>query len=88
MDSLENGDLPSQTTIYYLLYNGILGDKRPESGNVLTQAVLDALLALHAQTTAPQAPLVVYGEACRLGEAKLKAVNVTFKHIPYDVKAR
>jgi adenine-specific DNA-methyltransferase len=72
----------------YLLFNGILGDKRPASGNVLTQAVLDALLTLHATTPEPQAPLLVYGEACRLGEARLKQANVTFRHIPYDVRAR
>jgi adenine-specific DNA-methyltransferase len=72
----------------YLLFNGILGDKRPASGNVLTQAVLDALLALHATTAAPSAPLLVYGEACRLGPQRLAQARVTFKHIPYDVKAR
>ena len=77
-----------QRTAYYLLFNGILGDKRPASGNVLTSAVLDALLALHASTPHPDAPLVVYGEACRLGEARLALARVTFKHIPYDVKAR
>jgi adenine-specific DNA-methyltransferase len=77
-----------RATAYYLLFNGILKDKRPASGNVLTQAVLDALLQLHASTPRPDAPLVVYGEACRLGEERLKRANVTFKHIPYDVKAR
>jgi adenine-specific DNA-methyltransferase len=77
-----------RATAYYLLFNGILKDKRPASGNVLTQAVLDALLLLHASTPRPDAPLVVYGEACRLGEERLKRANVTFKHIPYDVKAR
>ena len=72
----------------YLLFNGILGDKRPASGNVLTREVLDALLTLHAGTPAPAAPLLVYGEACRLGPERLKQANVTFRHIPYDVKAR
>ena len=72
----------------YLLFNGILGDRRPAGGNVLTTAVLDALLAQHATTPAPKAPLVVYGEACRLGPARLALANVTFRHIPYDVKAR
>ena len=72
----------------YLLFNGILKDKRPAGGNVLTQAVLDALLALHATTPEPTAPLLVYGEACRLGEARLAQAHVTFKHIPYDVRAR
>ena len=72
----------------YLLFNGILGDKRPASGNVLTRDVLDALLALHATTPEPAAPLLVFGEACRLGPERLKLANVTFRHIPYDVKAR
>ena len=72
----------------YLLFNGILGDKRPASGNVLTRDVLAALLALHSTTADPQAPLLVYGEACRLGAERLKQANVTFKHIPYDVRGR
>ena len=78
----------------YLLYNGILKDKRPESGNVLTAAVLDALLTLHAQVCASAGlgaqdiPLTVYGEACRQGEGRLERAGVTFKHIPYDVRAR
>ena len=72
----------------YLLFNGILGDKRPAGGNVLTREVLGALQALHAGTPAPAAPLLVYGEACRLGPERLKQANVTFRHIPYDVKAR
>jgi adenine-specific DNA-methyltransferase len=75
----------------HLLFNGILKDKRPASGNVLTQAVLDALLALHAQvhgTAAASVPLLVFGEACRLGAERLKLAHVTFKHIPYEVRAR
>ena len=76
----------------YLLYNGILGDKRPANGNVLTQAVLDALLALHTEihgsAPAPAPPLLVYGEACRLGAERLRLADVTFKHIPYDVRAK
>lgn len=75
-------------TAYYLLFNGILGDKRPAGGNVLTHAVLQSLLQLHAATPYPDAPLVVYGEACRLGAARLAQANVVFRHIPYDVKAR
>ena len=75
-------------TAFYLLFNGILGDKRPAGGNVLTRAVLDALVQLHASTPHPDAPLVVYGEACRVGPETLARSRVTFKHIPYDVKAR
>ena len=49
--------------------------------------VLTALLTLHAQSPAPDAPLVVYGEACRLGPERLKQARVTFRHIPHDVRA-
>ena len=78
---------PRPRAAIYLLFNGILGDKRPHSGNVLTRDVLAALLALHAQSPAPQAPLTVYGEACRLGPARLAQAGVTFRHIPHDVRA-
>jgi adenine-specific DNA-methyltransferase len=72
----------------YLLFNGILGDKRPASGNVLTREVLAALQALHAQVAPASTPLVVYGESVRVGPARLAAAGVTFKQIPYDVRAR
>ena len=88
LDALSAPQAPRPVKALYLLFNGILGDKRPAGGNVLTAAVLDALLAWHATTPAPEAPLVVYGEACRLGAARLALANVTFRHIPYDVKAR
>lgn len=68
----------------YLLFNGILGDKRPQSGNVLTNEVLAAIDSICPH----DGPKIIYGEACRLGAARLAAVGVTFKHIPYDVKAR
>lgn len=68
----------------YLLFNGILGDKRPASGNVLTNEVLATI-----DRICPfDGPKIIYGEACRLGAARLAAAGVTFKHIPYDVKAR
>jgi adenine-specific DNA-methyltransferase len=65
---------------YYLLYNGILGDRRPDGGNVLTGKILD-ILPDH------NGPKVIYGETTRLGESRLKQENITFKQIPYDVKA-
>jgi len=68
-------------TAYYLLFNGILGDRRPASGNVLTSAVLDALKALCGHA----GPKVVYGEACRLGDARLKAEGIVFKQLPHAV---
>lgn len=68
----------------YLLFNGILGDRRPQSGNVLTQEVLAAI----RQICPFEGEKIIYGEACRLGEKRLAAEGITFKHIPYDVKAR
>ncbi len=72
----------------YLLFNGILGDKRPASGNVLTRDVLAALLALHQRLAPTGTPLVVYGESVRVGPARLAAAHVMFRQIPYDVRAR
>lgn len=69
---------------YFLLYNGILGDRRPAGGNVLTSAILS-----HIRTLCPApTPVVVYGESCRLGPARMAAEGVTFKQIPYDVSMR
>ena len=71
-------------TAYYLLYNGILGDRRPASGNVLTSNVLAHLDALFPHA----GPRVIYGETTRLGEARLREAGIAFKQIPYDIKAR
>tara|TARA_R110000822_G_scaffold86989_8_gene202285 strand:+ start:7663 stop:9189 length:1527 start_codon:yes stop_codon:yes gene_type:complete len=71
-------------TAYYLLFNGILGDRRPQGGNVLTHAVLQILKAQHPH----DGPKVIYGETTRLGDAKLAAEGVTFRQIPYDIKSR
>jgi len=66
---------------YYLLYNGILGDKRPDGGNVLTRKILEEL-------PAHDGPKVIYGESSRLSTAALKRLGIVFKQTPYDVKAR
>lgn len=69
---------------YFLLYNGILGDRRPAGGNVLNSAVL-----AHIRTLCPSpTPIVVYGEATRVGPARLTAEEVTFRQIPYDISMR
>jgi adenine-specific DNA-methyltransferase len=72
-------------TAYALLYNGILGDRRPQGGNVLTSAVLDALKALLPDHVGPW---TVFGESCRLSSRRLAAECVRFKQIPYEIKAR
>ena len=66
---------------YYLLYNGILGDKRSNGGNVLTRKIL-ADLPVHAGSK------IIYGEISRLGPARLVDNQITFKQTPYDIKAR
>jgi adenine-specific DNA-methyltransferase len=71
-------------TAYVLLYNGILGDRRPAGGNVLTASVLNHLDTLFSHT----GPRVIYGETTRLGEARLRESDISFKQIPYDIKAR
>jgi adenine-specific DNA-methyltransferase len=66
---------------YYLLFNGILGDKRPDGGNVLTRRLL-------AELPSHDGPKVIYGESSRLSKESLLQLGITFKQTPYDVKAR
>ncbi|MBU0750852.1 MAG: site-specific DNA-methyltransferase [Gammaproteobacteria bacterium] len=73
-----------QGTAYYLLYNGILGDRRPAGGNVLTAKVLTHLDALFPHA----GPRIIYGETTWQGEARLREAGIAFKQIPYDIKAR
>lgn len=74
---------------FALLYNGILGDKRPEGGNVLTRATLALIRAAIAKADPKFAgPVTVYGEQSRITAPTLDREAVTFKQTPYDVKAR
>ncbi|HHW64915.1 MAG TPA: site-specific DNA-methyltransferase [Rhodocyclaceae bacterium] len=74
---------------YFLLFNGVLGDRRPQGGNVLTSAVA-ALLDETAERAGVAAgtPRVVFGEACRLSELRRRALGIDFRQIPYDIRAR
>ena len=65
---------------YYLLYNGILGDKSTSGGNVLTHSILKELPPHKGRK-------VIYGEVSRITPDRLKALNIVFKQTPYDVKA-
>ena len=69
-----------ENTAYYLLYNGILGDKKVNGGNVLTQKIFDTLPKFEGKK-------VIYGEASRMNTEKLKKYNIVFKQTPYDIKA-
>jgi adenine-specific DNA-methyltransferase len=74
---------------YALLYNGILGDKTPKGGNVLTRKTLGVIRDKIARKEPNfQGTLVIYGEASRLSDATLARKGITFKQTPYDVKAR
>jgi adenine-specific DNA-methyltransferase len=68
-------------TAYYLLYNGILGDKTKDGGNVLTGKVLASLPPHHSLK-------VIYGELTTFGSQRLTRENIIFKQVPYDIKAR
>jgi adenine-specific DNA-methyltransferase len=68
-------------TAYYLLYNGILGEKSKDGGNVLTGKVLANLPPHHG-------PKVIYGELTTFGSQRLTRENIVFKQVPYDIKAR
>lgn len=67
----------------YLLYNGVLGDRRPEAGNVLTPKILTLL----EEEYPVEGEKLIYGEAVfGLSEEELKAKKITFKQIPYDIR--
>ncbi len=66
----------------YLLFNGVMGDKRPQGGNVLTSDVLRDL----PDDPGGEGVRVIYGEGCRLGPARLKREGVVFKQVPYQIK--
>jgi site-specific DNA-methyltransferase (adenine-specific)/adenine-specific DNA-methyltransferase len=66
-------------TAIYLLYNGILKDKSPDGGNVLTTNILQHL-------PKHEGSKVVYGTACRLGTERLRREGIVFKQLPYKLK--
>lgn len=63
----------------YLLYNGILGDKTANGGNVLTRAVLAKLPPFDGQK-------VIYCAGCLLGRDKLRAERIVVRQTPYEIK--
>ena len=73
-------------TAYALLYNGILHDKRVDGGNVLTSKTLDIIKADFGMVEYDK--LVVYGEASRLGQNRMRENNIEFKQTPYDIKVK
>ncbi|MCL4836092.1 MAG: site-specific DNA-methyltransferase [Caldilineaceae bacterium] len=65
----------------YLLFNGVLGDDRPERGNLLTRQALAALPAHNG-------PRIVYAEGCALSADYLTRHHTTFRQTPYQIRVR
>jgi len=81
-----------EDTAYALLYNGILGDKKVDSGNVLTYKTLNHIMndidatAKKNKAKLDYNQLVIYGEASRLTRVRLEDNNIIFKQTPYGIK--
>jgi adenine-specific DNA-methyltransferase len=63
----------------YLLFNGILGDKSAQGGNVLTRLVLATLPKFDGQK-------VIYCAGCLLGKDRLQAERILVRQTPYEIK--
>jgi adenine-specific DNA-methyltransferase len=71
--------ITSNGVAIYLLYNGILKDKSPTGGNVLTSETLNHL-------PPHKGPKIVYAAACRLSEARRTREQIKFMQTPYAIK--
>jgi site-specific DNA-methyltransferase (adenine-specific)/adenine-specific DNA-methyltransferase len=69
-----------ESTAVYLLYNGVLKDKSPQGGNVLTYNVLAGFPLYDGMK-------VIYGNGCRISEPRLRELGIVFRQIPYEIKA-
>jgi len=63
----------------YLLFNGILGDRSANGGNILTRAVLAQLPKFEGQK-------VIYCAGCLLGQDRLQTERITIRQTPYEIK--
>ncbi len=63
----------------YLLFNGILGDKRANGGNVLTRSIVAQLPKFDGQK-------VIYCAGCLLGRDRLQAERIIVRQTPYEIK--
>lgn len=68
-----------------LLFNGILGDRRANGGNVLTSPLWTYLQSLCPGHTGRW---VIVGEASRMTEARRRELKISFQQIPYDIRMR
>lgn len=67
----------------YLLYNGVLGDLRPEAGNVFNPSMMKYLLANYPH----EGKKIIYAEAMMgIDELELRSKDIIFKQIPYQIQ--
>jgi site-specific DNA-methyltransferase (adenine-specific)/adenine-specific DNA-methyltransferase len=69
----------------FLLYNGILKDKTDTGGNVLNSRTLEIL---NGALPGFSGQRVVYGARNRFDKARLKALGLEFKQLPYELAAK
>ena len=63
----------------YLLFNGILGDKSSNGGNVLTRKTLAKLPPFVG-------PKVIYCAGCLIGAERLAEEGITVRQTPYEIR--
>ena len=69
---------------YALLYNGIIGDKSVDGGNIITTHTLSLI-----RRTAPKnfdGKIIIYANGCRFREDRRQKENIEFRQIPYECK--
>lgn len=64
---------------YYLLFNGIMGDKSVTGGNILTSKILEQLPKHNGDK-------IIYGEGTRLSSERLRKEQIIFRQLPYELK--
>lgn len=69
-----------KNTAYYLLFNGVLGDKSVNGGNIVTRKTLSLLPEFDGEK-------VLFAAGSRLNPQRLKKeYNIIFKQTPYEIK--
>ncbi|MEO5713626.1 MAG: site-specific DNA-methyltransferase [Luteolibacter sp.] len=63
----------------YLLFNGILGDKTSNGGNVLTRKTMTKLPPFDG-------PKVIYCAGCLIGAERLAEEGITVRQTPYEIR--
>jgi adenine-specific DNA-methyltransferase len=69
--------------IYLLHSSESIGVASPNTGNVLTMAMLETLPRPEPDFAGAR---IVYGEGCTVSDERLTALGVTFKQIPYQIE--